>query len=336
MKTYLKCAISVSGGLGDMISFIPIFTKFPGFLVLSDLYKELFSLYDLDVIWWEEKKSEVENFLKISFEIRKRKPNFVYGTYPNGRRINVLLTLSSGIKIFCDDQNYSFKRLTSIAKIFPKAYPIYIPFGKKESYVSINSKILGVVPDYPFDLKEKEEYKEEAELFSKEKYIAIHPTSRYESRQWDLEKFIGISKRILKKGFKVLFILGKGEEQTLKAIINQLMSEIAVKKIHILYGEPLTKVISYVKRAHMFVGNDSAIAHIAGVSGIKTFVIYGYTRYYHTAPYGAEVIRLDLPCSPCYNFAKGELAVPKECKYNIACLRNITEDMVWDKISNFI
>lgn len=331
-----KLVISVSAGLGDMISLLPILTEIKSPIIISDLYKELFSLYDMDIIWWDERKNEFQNIFWLAKKIWTINPGFVYGTYPNGRRINMLLALSPGIKIFCDDRNYSQKRLVSLAKKSPGSHPIYIPFGTKESYVSINSKILGVIPKYPFNLKEKEEYREEAEKFSKTPYAIIHPTSRYRTRQWDIKKFISISKRISNDGIKTVFVLGAGEEEHLKIIKTELEDYIKKGKICILYGESLLKVISYVKRARLFLGNDSAIAHIAGISGVKTFVIYGYTRYYHTAPYGAEIIRLELPCSPCYNFAKGEKIITKKCRYNILCLSGITENMVWEPIKNFL
>lgn len=331
-----KLIISVSGGLGDMISLLPIFTAAKSKIIISDLYKELFSLYETDIIWWEERKSDIQNIFSLTKKIWEMNPEFVYGTYPNGRRINILLALSPGIKIFCDDGNFNKKRLVSLVKISPKSYPLYIPFGTKESYVSINSRILGVTPKYPFDLKEKEEHQKEAENLSKNPYAVIHPTSRYKSKQWDIKKFISISRKLSDNGLNVLFILSKGEEEKLKTIKSELYDLIRKKKVQILYGESLLKVISYVKRAYLFLGNDSSIAHIAGISGVKTFIIYGYTRYYHTAPYEAEVIRLDLPCSPCYNFARGENLIPKECNYNILCLSGITENMVWERIKKFL
>lgn len=331
-----KLVISVSGGLGDMISLLPIFTEVKSPIIISDFYRELFSLYDMDIIWWKERKNEIQNIFSLTKKIWTINPDFVYGTYPNGRRINLLLFLSPGIKIFCDDGNFPQKRLVSLAKMSPMSYPIYIPFGTKESYVSINSKILGVIPKYPFDMKEKEEYREEVEKFSKDPYAIIHPTSRYKTKQWDIRKFINISKKIADNEVKTIFVLGKREEEYLKIIKTELEDYIRRNKIYILYGESLLKIISYVKRARFFLGNDSSIAHIAGISCVKTFVIYGYTRYYHTAPYGAEVIRLELPCSPCYNFAKGENIIPKECKYNILCLSGITENMVWERIKSFI
>lgn len=335
-RNSLKCAVSVSGGLGDMISQIPIFSEFSGFIVVSDLYKELFSLYEFDILWWKEKTPWFENVLRLSLEIRRRNPEFTYGMYPNGRRINIILFFSPGIKVYCDDGNYSLKRLVSLLRFSPNSRPIYVPFGRRESYVSINSKILGVKPRYPFDLREKEEYAAEAEKFAREPYAVIHPTAKYITKRWNLTKFINVSKKIIERDLRVVFVLGEGEKDVCARISSELAKEIKDKKVFILYGESITKIISYVKRASFFLGNDSAIAHIAGVSGVKTFAIYGYTRHYHTSPVNSEVIRLELPCSPCYNFAKGEKAVSRECKYDFACLKKIDEQVVWEKVKNFI
>lgn len=332
-----RCVISVSGGLGDMISLLPIFVKFDGFLVLSDQYRELFSPYELDVLWWKERASLAENVLRLSFEIRRRKPGFVYGTYPNGRRTNILLALSPGTKLFYDDLNFSTRRLVDLAKLSRGSRAILAPFDRvRESYVSLNSKLIGVVPKYPFDMIEKEEFAIEAEKFSRERYALIHPTSKYITKRWPLERFIRIAGRFVGSGLRVVFVFARDETAELGKVRECFGNEIVKGRVLLLHGESILKVISYVKRAYLFLGNDSAIAHIAGISGVRTFVIYGYTRYYHTAPYGAHVIRLELPCSPCYNFAKGELAVARECNYDFVCLKGIDENMVWKTVSPFL
>jgi len=331
-----KVVISVSGGLGDMISFLPIFVDFKGVLILSDLYKELFELYGLDIIWWEEGKSEIENILKISFKLHQIHPDFVYGTYPNGRRINILLLLSPGVKIFYDDDNYPVKRFVMPLRFLKSSRPIKIKFPEKKSYRFLNSKLLQVEEKNYFDFKEIPCFREEAEKFAQSKYAVIHPTSRYKTKRWELTKYISLARKILKNDIKIVFVLGKEDEQERMTIEKEFEREIKEGKVKILFGESINKIISYTKRAFFFVGNDSAIGHIAGLSGIKTFVIYGYTRYYHTAPPNSEVIRLDLPCSPCYNFAKGEISVEKECKYNLRCLRELEENFVWERIKNWL
>lgn len=330
----MRALISVSGGLGDMIMHLPLFTKFPGSLILSDIYKELFSPYQLDIIWWKENKSVTENILKISLELWKRNYEFVYGTYPNGRRTNLLLALSPGKKFFYDDGNFSLRRLLWLTKVSPGIVRIPIKYPPLRKYTELNSNLIGIPPDKNFDFKEFSEFSEEAE--EKVPYAIIHPTSKYKTKRWDLYKFIEIAKKIVANGLKTIFVLSKDDKEEFKILEYELSKEKADKSIDFLFGESINKIISYIKRAKIFLGNDSALAHIAGISKIKTFVIFGYTRYYHTAPEGAEIIRLELPCSPCYNFAKGEKSVEKECKLGIACLKNITPDMVWERISKYI
>ena len=327
-----KGVISVSGGLGDMISLLPLFTRFGGFIVVSDLYKELFSLYRMDIIWWEEKKSEFDNIRRISLKIREINPEFLYGTYPNGRRINLLLALCPGVKIFYDDGNFPVRRLITPLKVVSGARPIKIGFPELKSYRELNAELLGIDEITRFDFREVDEFREEAEKFAKSKYVVLHPTAKYKTKRWDLPKFLNIAERVLKVGLKVVFVLGKEDIKEHEEILSRFEREIKQGRVKVLFGESINKVISYVKRAFFFLGNDSAIGHVAGFSGIKTFVIYGYTRYYHTAPPNAEIIRLDLPCSPCYNFAKGEKSVERECKYGIKCLRELSEELVWNRI----
>ena len=331
-----KGVISVSGGLGDMISLLPLFTRFGGFIVVSDLYREFFSLYRMDIIWWEEKKSEFDNIRRISLKIREINPDFVYGTYPNGRRINLLLSLCPGVKIFYDDGNFPMRRFITPLKVVSGARPIKIGFPELKSYRELNAQLLGIDEITRFDFKEVDEFREEAEKFAKSKYVVFHPTAKYKTKRWDFTKFLNIAERVLRMDLKAVFVLGKEDIKESEEIFSRFGRGIKQGRVKVLFGESINKVISYVKRAFFFLGNDSAIGHIAGLSGVKTFVIYGYTRYYHTAPPNAEIIRLDLPCSPCYNFAKGEKSIERECKYGIKCLRDISVEIVWSRIKDMM
>ena len=68
--------------------------------------------------------------------------------------------------------------------------------------------------------------------------------------------------------------------------------------------------------------------HIAAALGRPTVCIFGPTNPVQVGPYGMprSVVRLNLPCSPC-NFRR-----LSQCPYGHACMRDLTVEMVMDRI----
>ena len=74
----------------------------------------------------------------------------------------------------------------------------------------------------------------------------------------------------------------------------------------------------------MVVTVDTGPMHIAVMSGAKVVAIFGPTDPKRTGPYGTghDVIREDLPCSPCFK---------RECD-NMDCIKGVDVDKVMDPI----
>ena len=65
----------------------------------------------------------------------------------------------------------------------------------------------------------------------------------------------------------------------------------------------LRQIVALLERARLVIGNDTGPVHIAAAMGIPLVAAYGPTDPARTGPFGREdsVVRLDLPCSPCYS-----------------------------------
>jgi lipopolysaccharide heptosyltransferase I len=88
----------------------------------------------------------------------------------------------------------------------------------------------------------------------------------------------------------------------------------------------LRELAAIIGGADFFVSPDSGPMHLAAALNIPVFAIFGPTSPLRTGPYGKihTVIRLDLPCSPCFT--------RKPCP-DWRCIREITPDMVVEAIS---
>jgi ADP-heptose:LPS heptosyltransferase len=68
--------------------------------------------------------------------------------------------------------------------------------------------------------------------------------------------------------------------------------------------------------------------HVAAALGKPAVSIFGPTNPVQVGPYGQPgfVVRLDLPCSPC-NYRR-----LVQCPNGHACMRDLTADMVMDRV----
>ena len=69
---------------------------------------------------------------------------------------------------------------------------------------------------------------------------------------------------------------------------------------------------------------DSTPMHLAAALGRPLVALFGPTNPRRTGPYRrmADVLRLDLPCSPCY------LRKLRQCPYSQACMQQLTVEAV--------
>ena len=100
-----------------------------------------------------------------------------------------------------------------------------------------------------------------------------------------------------------------------------------------LAGElSLSQTAAFIEKCEVFISNDSGLMHIAAALSVPVVAIFGPTDHRRTAPYGERntVVRLDLPCSPCYVFETRWF----QCRnpYALECLRELSVDRVFGAI----
>src|SRR5579885_229670 len=163
-------------------------------------------------------------------------------------------------------------------------------------------------------------YGEEPPERVKHPLIAFHPGSGGYStaRRWAPEKFARLADTLYHDVGGQLLLLGGPEEIELhRQIIAMMTSGIPVRR---LAGKGSIKVAAAaLELVDLFVGNDSALMHLAVAAGTPTVAIFGLTNHLAWGPYtGADsnrraaVVRLDLPCMPCF-YSGHLLGTPEGC-----------------------
>jgi heptosyltransferase I len=142
--------------------------------------------------------------------------------------------------------------------------------------------------------------------------ILLQPGARWENKRWPAKYFAELVRRLAEKFPEAHFaILGNGEDKPLGEIISRAASERCLN----LCGETsLPEMIEWVRLCDLMVTNDTGPMHVAAALGKPLVALFGPTEPRRTGPYGQleNVLRLDLPCSPCLK-SVCHFENPEEC-----------------------
>lgn len=163
-------------------------------------------------------------------------------------------------------------------------------------------------------------YGEQIPTTVKRPIIAMHPGSGGYStaRRWEPEKFAQLADKLSQEVGGQLLLLGGPEEAPLHREIMNMME--TSKHVRSLAGKGSIKVAAAIlEKVDLFIGNDSALVHLAVAGNTPAVAIYGLTNHQAWGPYTgnqnnhqAEVVRLNLPCMPCF-YRGHDLGTPEGC-----------------------
>ena len=105
-----------------------------------------------------------------------------------------------------------------------------------------------------------------------ERYIVLAPFAAYDSRTWD--KWTSLANRIIAMGVKVIAIGSRAQRAKL---------EQAFRTTHAtwIFGASPAEITELMFGAEMTIANDSGIAHLGGLLGVKTLAIHAGCLPHH-------------------------------------------------------
>jgi lipopolysaccharide heptosyltransferase II len=98
-------------------------------------------------------------------------------------------------------------------------------------------------------------------------------------------------------------------------LLGEIIAEAAPERCLNLCGQTsLPEMVEWIRRCDLMITNDSGPMHAAAALGKPLVALFGPTEPRRTGPYGQleNVLRLDLPCSPCLK-AHCHYERPEEC-----------------------
>jgi 3-deoxy-D-manno-octulosonic-acid transferase/heptosyltransferase-1 len=129
--------------------------------------------------------------------------------------------------------------------------------------------------------------------------VAMHPVTRWRTKQWTEEGFAEVAKGLLARGYRVVF---SGAPQD-KGVLD-LIEKHAGMPLERTDGKlDLKGVAALFERADVVVSTDTGPMHIAVAVGTPVVALFGPTSPNRTGPHGEGNIVLQggVGCSPCFS-----------------------------------
>ena len=128
-------------------------------------------------------------------------------------------------------------------------------------------------------------------------FVTIHSGARWWFKQWPLDRFSALAKK-LKKQFDLesVFLGGDKELKELKEIQDNLKGQfIAASQLTLL------QMAALIRRSKIFIGNDNGPMHVAAAVGTPVVALFGSSDPKIWGPWGEGhcVVYKGVSCSPC-------------------------------------
>jgi len=124
--------------------------------------------------------------------------------------------------------------------------------------------------------------------------LALAPAANWVGKTWPVERFAQVAMRLLRdhgpmQGGRLMVLGGSGDER-----LATVLRDVARKGfIDLAGGADLLTSHACLKRARLFIGNDSGAMHLAAAAGVPTLGLFGPSDERLYAPWGdhARVVR---------------------------------------------
>ena len=118
--------------------------------------------------------------------------------------------------------------------------------------------------------------------------LALAPAANWLGKTWPLERFTRVAMRLLDpdgpmKGGRLMVLGGPGDAKLARELKDVVMRH---QFINLTEGTDLLTAYACLKRARLFIGNDSGTMHLAAAAGCPTLGLFGPSDEVHYAPWG--------------------------------------------------
>jgi len=332
MKRVLLISVQ---GIGNTVLMTPVITALAGQgyevdAVVSDngSHEALDLCLDLRRRFvWRERQSVAGNLWRLRDELRHEQYDWACALYPNGKRENTLLCLARATRKSRYAHQQNRVRLLDFLPATDKLA------RQAEHDLTNNFRLIQSVEPRATHEAPRLSVSAEATAAAREFLtrnnlttgfvVAIHPGGGGISKRWSMSNYRELCRRLAKDDSISFLIFGSDNEQ---ALVREIVSGLGDRALPVC-GESLRTVAALLSTCRLLVANDSSLSHIASALQVPVVAVWGYTDFRRVSPVNDHgvLVRIDYPCNPCYQFAKGYI---DDCQYHLKCIKDISVDQV--------
>lgn len=125
--------------------------------------------------------------------------------------------------------------------------------------------------------------------------LALGPTANWPGKIWPADRFVALARALTDPGgalagARVVVLGGAGEAAMAQPVVAGLQGA-----LDLIGRTPLLVAGALLRRAALFVGNDSGLMHLAAAAGAPTVGLFGPSRDEHYAPWGPRAVAVRAP-----------------------------------------
>jgi heptosyltransferase-1 len=141
------------------------------------------------------------------------------------------------------------------------------------------------------------------------RYAVVLPGTNWETKRWPVGHFAALIRPLHERHGLTTVLAGSPDEVELcervyrDAVTSHRDPRLVPPVVNMAGKTTLRQLVALLRGAELVVANDSGPMHIAAALGKPLVSLFGPTNPVRTGPYGRldTVLRLDIPCSPCYS-----------------------------------
>jgi heptosyltransferase-2 len=264
-----------------------------------------------------------KELLRLKSRILKERYDLIVDIHNNLR--SVFLRTFSGARVLKVNKRV-FKRFLLVKfkiNLYKNITPVAERYIETVSQLSIKNDNQGLELFVPKDIIDIA--KDKINFSNSDRYIAIAPSAKHETKRWLPERFAEVGNRLSEKfNAKIILMGGKEDEQICKLIETMMKN----KPINVCGKTSLLESAGILSLCEMLITNDSGLMHIGSAMKTKVVAIFGSTvKEFGFFPYGTKsvVVEKSISCRPCSHIGRDKC--PKK---HFKCMKEIQVDDVYD------
>jgi ADP-heptose:LPS heptosyltransferase len=246
-----------------------------------------------------------------------------------GNPRTALITFYSGAK-YKVGFRLGYRKYAYNIKVTPRSSEVHNIDFNLDALRALGLKIITDKPAIYYD----ELYDEKAERFFSEcnikskQVIAVNACGTWETKVWSSDYFVKLI-NLIGDSYNILLLWGNDREKE----ISEKIKEGTGSNVYMLPAAGLKELAAILKKCILLITNDTGPMHIAWVQGIKTAAIFGPTNSKLHGPRSENSVILineKMECLGC------DLTDLKKCMNEHRCMRDLTPEMVHEKIKELL